>query len=147
MNSALAHDWVWMTQECTAAAVWIPPGQSELSEAEERLLGPLIDELAPDRAELLFELFELFEDSHPHDQPHYYLSLLGTDTNHLGRGIGLGLLAHNLELIDRQHAPAFLEASNPGNVALYQRHGFEPIGGFDAPAGGPHVTAMWRPAA
>ncbi|MGY9080371.1 MAG: hypothetical protein ACKVKB_06210 [Candidatus Nanopelagicales bacterium] len=41
--------------------------------------------------------------------------------------------------------PAYLEASNPANIPLYQRYGFEQVGEF-AVAEGPTVTTMWRPA-
>ena len=42
--------------------------------------------------------------------------------------------------------PAYLEASNPANVPLYQRHGFELAGAFDLPDFGPTVHTMWREA-
>ena len=40
-----------------------------------------------------------------------------------GRGLGLGLLAENLRRFDQAGMPAYLEASNPTNVALYGRRG------------------------
>ena len=86
---------------------------------------------------------EVFEQSHPHEAPHYYLSLLGTDPRHLGHGYGLALLADNLRRIDEEAMPAYLEASNPANLPLYERYGFRQVGSFALP-GGPEVPTMWR---
>ena len=88
----------------------------------------------------------MFEAAHPREEPHYYLSLLGTDPAQRGRGLGLALLADNLARVDAEGAPAYLEASNPANVPLYERHRFEVIGHFDLPDGGPRVHTMWRAA-
>lgn len=40
--------------------------------------------------------------------------------------------------------PSYLEASNPANVPLYMRHGFEVLDLFTVPEGGPEVFTMWR---
>lgn len=76
--------------------------------------------------------------------PHFYLSLLATDPAQRGLGHGLRLLEDNLREVDAQGAPAYLEASNPANVRLYERHGFRLTGSFDLPADGPTVHTMWR---
>src|SRR5437868_1776431 len=39
---------------------------------------------------------------------------------------------------------AYLEASNPANVPLYERYGFRVAGAFDLPDSGPRVHMMWR---
>jgi GNAT superfamily N-acetyltransferase len=92
------------------------------------------------------ELLDRFAAAHPHSEPHYYLSLLGTHPDHRGKGIGMQLLAHDLALIDDEHLPAYLESSNLANNQRYARVGFEPIGEFSYPGNGPVVTTMWRPA-
>jgi ribosomal protein S18 acetylase RimI-like enzyme len=56
----------------------------------------------------------------------------------------LGLLAANLRRLDAEASPAYLEASNPANVALYERYGFQVRGSFALPEGGPTVCTMWR---
>ena len=92
------------------------------------------------------ELARRFDAAHPHGEPHYYLSLFGTHPDHRGHGVGMRLLADNLALIDAEHAPAYLESSNPSNNRRYEGVGFAPIGEFSYPDGGPVVTTMWRPA-
>ena len=75
--------------------------------------------------------FDAFDAAHPHDEPHYYLSLLGTDPAHYGHGYGLGLLGENLRIVDAEGMPAYLEASNPANVPLYERYGFRQLDQFE----------------
>ena len=46
---------------------------------------------------------------------------------------------------DLDGIPAYLESSNPRNVAFYERQGFEIRSEFH-PDGGPLITGMWRDA-
>ena len=92
------------------------------------------------RSRIVLEGLLRFEAAHPHDEPHYYLSFVATHDDHRGQGIGEQLLAQNLELIDAEHMPAYLESSNPKNLARYGRLGFRPLGEFSMPDNGPTVT-------
>jgi len=141
---ALPHGWVWMTERAEAAAVWLPPGAAELSEAQEREFEDFVDRALGQRAEEMRELFEGFEQNHPHEEPHYYLSLLGTHRAHAGRGLGMQLLRDCLAQIDREGMPAYLESTNPVNIPRYEALGFVQIGTFSSPAGGPEIATMWR---
>ena len=133
IGGALRYPWVLMTESCEAAAVWIPPGGTELGEEDEERLGELLDGLVGERAGDVLELFRRFDAVHPHAEPHYYLSLLGTHPSHTGRGVGMALLAECLARIDGERMPAYLESSNPANNHRYQRHGFDAIGEFYLP--------------
>ena len=104
----------------------------------------LIELVGAEQTEVLLETFDRFEAAHPRDQPHYYLSLLGTHPEHRGRGLGMGLLAHTLALIDAERMPAYLESTNPANNERYERHGFVQVGEFSLPGDGPPVATMWR---
>ena len=44
-----------------------------------------------------------------------------------GKGLGGRLLAHCLEIVDRDGLPAYLESTNRANLSLYQRHGFRTL--------------------
>jgi GNAT superfamily N-acetyltransferase len=148
VGGGMRFDTVWLNADATATAVWIPPLESELSEEQEgELMRVLTDNL--DAAELahVAAVLEAFEDAHPHHEPHFTLSLLGTRTTDRGKGLGLQLLADTLAaMVDPAGMPAYLEASNPVNVALYERYGFQRFGAFTLPNGGPTVATMWRPA-
>jgi len=142
--SALKHRWVWTIGDFAAVTVWIPPGESELTPAEEASLPALMRELAGDRAPELMGLFDAFEASHPDGPPHYYLSLIGTHPERRGRGLGMRLMAANLELIDSEGAPAYLESSNTANEPRYESVGFRRTGAFTTPDGTHEVATMWR---
>lgn len=146
IEGALRYDWVWMTAAGEAVSVWVPPGGTELSDEQEAAFGALAIELfGARRAANLDDVLTLFAAAHPRGQPHYYLSLLGTHPAHRGQGVGMGLLADNLALIDREGMPAYLESTNPANNRRYEAVGFEPRGRFSLPDDGPAVTTMWRP--
>jgi GNAT superfamily N-acetyltransferase len=146
IGSALRYPWVWITGEYAAASVWIPPDGDELTAEEEERIEPLLADLAGSRASEILELLERFEASHPREQPHYYLSLLGTHPDHRGSGLGMALLADNLARTDAEGVPAYLESSNPRNNKRYERLGFRQMGEFMTPAGEHTVATMWREA-
>jgi GNAT superfamily N-acetyltransferase len=146
VTGALPHGWVWMSGEAQAVAVWLPPGAPELSDEQEREFDEFVGQALGARAGEMRELFARFEGNHPHEPPHYYLSLLGTDPAHAGRGIGMQLLRDCLARIDGERMPVHLESTNPVNVPRYEALGFVRAGAFECPAGGPEIATMWRAA-
>jgi hypothetical protein len=78
VTSALRYPSVWVAGDYAAASIWIPPGGTELTAEEEDGLAPMLRDLVGPRAAEVLEVLERFEASHPRDEPHYYLSLLGT---------------------------------------------------------------------
>ena len=48
-----------------------------------------------------------------------------------------------LEIVDRDHLPAYLDSTNPRNVPFYQRHGFEVTGRWQA-GDSPPIISMLR---
>ena len=144
IGSALRYPSVFVAGDYTAVSVWIPPGGSELTPREEEQVEPLLAQLVGSRAPEVVELMERFESSHPRDRPHHYLSLLGTHPDHRGAGLGMRLLAENLDQIDELGMPSYLESSNPRNDARYERLGFERKGEFSTPDGSRVVATMWR---
>jgi GNAT superfamily N-acetyltransferase len=67
----------------------------------------------------VFAVFEHMRRYHP-SQPHWYLPLIGVDPVHQRKGYGSALLQHVLLQCDRDHAPAYLESTNPANIRLYE---------------------------
>jgi GNAT superfamily N-acetyltransferase len=142
----LRYPWVWLGAGGVTTSVWIPPGGTEMSEEQEAGIEPMLERMPGAGARRVMATLDAFDAAHPHDEPHYYLSLLGTDPAHHANGYGLGLLADNLRLVDEERMPVYLEASNPANVALYARYGFVEVGAIELPGGVPTVPTMWRPA-
>ena len=60
-------------------------------------------------------------------------------------GLGSALLKSSLEKIDLLHEPAYLESSNPRNMSLYERNGFQTVKKFQF-GGGPPIHTMYREA-
>lgn len=86
---------------------------------------------------------ELMKRAHP-DEPHWYLAVIGSDPTARGTGLGQALMRSRLDRCDAEHAPAYLESSNPDNVPYYQRFGFVITGEIQLPDGGPSLIPMWR---
>ncbi len=106
------------------AALWLPPGIAPDDEALEQLV---VDTVDPSKQEELGAAFKELENYHP-DQPHWYLPLIAVDSYYQGQGLGALLMKHAVHRCDEDGLEAYLESSNPANVSLYQRHGFEVVG-------------------
>ena len=138
---AFDHGTAFVTEDHAAAALWLPPGVKSDGEA----LGALVEGSAPEaRKATLAQVGEQMEEAHP-QEPHWYLALVGCDPAHQGRGLGSLLIEEGLRRCDEQGLPAYLESSNPKNIPLYERHGFEVIGQV-RPDDFPGVYPMLRPA-
>ena len=86
--------------------------------------------------------FEQMGRYHP-SEPHWYLPLFGVDPFHQGKGYGAALMQHALIPCDRDHTLAYLESTNPKNIPLYERHGFELLDTVQVGAS-PHIFPMLR---
>jgi GNAT superfamily N-acetyltransferase len=123
------------------AALWLPPGVGLDEEAMQAVMERSIP--AGRQAEV-FGVFEQMGSYHPHE-PHWYLPLIGVDPTRQGKGLGSALLQHALARCDREHAPAYLESSNPANIPLYRRHGFAELGTIQQ-GSSPAIVPMLRAA-
>ena len=122
-------------------AFWFPPGV----EADEDQLNKAIENLVPsDRLDDVLAVFEAMEKNHPGEEC-WYLPLIGVDPAYQGKGLGSILMKHALAIIDESGLPAYLESSNPQNISLYERHGFEVVGRIQIGAS-PPVHPMLRSA-
>ncbi len=130
----------WCTDGCAGAALWLPPG---LSPDEEKLDEPMEATVAPSVRGDIAAAFGEMANYHPRE-PHWYLPLIGVDPAYQGKGHGHALMAHALTRCDRERMPAYLESTNPRNMSLYLRHGFEPLGTIRIGSSPPLVPMLRR---
>ncbi|MBX7540543.1 GNAT family N-acetyltransferase [Qipengyuania sphaerica] len=138
-GKAFDHESAWIANEGQAVALWLPPGVEPDGDALMELLPGIVRE---DRLEDMFGVFEGMGAYHPHEE-HWYLPLIGADPAYLGMGLGGALMKHACARIDEDGLPAYLESSNPRNISLYERHGFEVMGEIRS-GNAPIVTPMYR---
>ncbi len=103
------------------AALWLPPG----AVVDARPLAALRDRYVD--PEILEDFAGWIEKSSAFRpvEPHWYLTLIAVDPVKCGRGYGAALMAHALRICDLDKRPAYLESTNPANLSLYKRFGFQ----------------------
>ncbi len=120
-GNAFAQETAYFADGYAGAALWLPPG---FAPDEETIIG-LVERTAPDAIKGdIYGVFEEMGKYHP-TEPHWYLPLIGVDPSQQGHGVGSALMKHALVTCDRDGTSAYLESSNPRNISLYKRHGFE----------------------
>jgi ribosomal protein S18 acetylase RimI-like enzyme len=102
------------------------------------------DTVSADIRNDMLALFEQMANYHP-KEPRWFLPLIGVDPAYQGRGLGDALMSFALQHCDRDRAPAYLESTNPRNISLYRRHGFEPLGKIQVGSSPPLVPMVRRP--
>lgn len=117
---------------------WMLPGRHDRSRRLQVLFSTTLRREARGVA-----LVEVALAAHPR-APHWYLHYVGVDPELQRRGVGGELAASQLRRCDAEGSSAYLESSNPANLPLYRRLGFEPAGSLVLPAGAPAVATMWR---
>lgn len=123
-GSAFGQGSAYIADGFIGAALWLPPG---VGSDEESLMRLFDENTEDDIKEDMHEVFEQMEKFHP-TEPHWYLPMIGVDPMHQGAGIGSALMTEALKAVDLDGSVAYLESSNPRNISLYQRYGFEVIG-------------------
>jgi GNAT superfamily N-acetyltransferase len=127
-----------------SAAIWRPPGKwhvplwQYVTNARE-FLG-----LFGTDALRVMTIMDQIEKVHPRE-PHWYLQAIGTDPEKQGKGYGGVAMRHQLERVDRDRLPAYLESSKEKNIPIYASFGFE-VSGEIRIKNGPVLYPMWRKA-
>jgi len=125
------------------AAVWSPPGVPFFTEEMGLELFQMVAAVhGEERALMMLAGFEPSAGMHP-AEPHFYLSCIGVEQAHRGTGQGRVLLDRVLAVCDAEGIPAHLESSNPRNISLYERAGFEVVAEVELPEG-PVLRPMTR---
>jgi ribosomal protein S18 acetylase RimI-like enzyme len=139
-SKAFASGSAYCIDGYAGVALWLPPG---VKPDEDGLDEIIRSTFAPSQLKHAPAIFEAMAKYHPRE-PHWYLPLIAVDPVCQGKGYGNTLMTHALERCDRDHAPAYLESSNPRNIPLYRRHGFEPLGEIQVGSSPPVVPMLRR---
>jgi GNAT superfamily N-acetyltransferase len=132
---------IYTTSDRSGAALWAGPGRWREDLRQSLMLLPMLPVLLPRILRSTHAVREI-ERRHP-VQPHYYLSVLGTEPKQQGGGIGSALLGPVLRRCDTDGVGAYLESSKESNVGFYVRHGFAVTERIELPEG-PALWLMWR---
>lgn len=132
---------IYTTSELSGAALWTLPGRWREDLRQSLMLLPMLPVLLPRIVRSTAAVREI-ERRHP-VAPHFYLSVIGTEPEQQGGGIGSALLGPVLQRCDTDARAAYLECSKESNVDFYARHGFAVTERIELP-GGPPLWLMWR---
>ncbi|MCW5890757.1 MAG: GNAT family N-acetyltransferase [bacterium] len=130
----------YVCADFSGAALWLPPDVHPDAETLETVVRETAE---PARLDDAFGALEQMAQVHPAGR-HWYLPLIGVDPSRRGQGVGDALMRHALARCDEDGVPAYLESTNPRNVSLYRRHGFDVVGEI-AVGACPLLTPMSRP--
>jgi ribosomal protein S18 acetylase RimI-like enzyme len=142
LRQALRHGVVMTTERAQGAAVWTPPGPADVPLWERFWLAARFAWVIGRRSSLIQHGFERVEQARP-SEPHWHLSVLGTDPRQRRRGVGSALLRAGLDHCDAEGVLVYLESSKRANIPFYERHGFRVVGELDVPEG-PTLWPMSR---
>jgi GNAT superfamily N-acetyltransferase len=138
-GGAIEHGTADYCEGFSGVALWLPPGAAPDEAALVEVIQDTVDDA---RQDAMFSMFEQMDAFHPREA-HWHLPIIGVDPTQQGKGIGSALLRHILKACDGQQVLAYLEATSPRNVPLYERHGFEALGSIQV-ADSPPVVPMLR---
>jgi GNAT superfamily N-acetyltransferase len=122
------------------AALWFPrPESPPLDPAPNPVEPPATG------ADRLALLERRLAERHPAAPAHHHLAYLGVRPDRQGQGIGSYLLIGHHAYLHVSRTPAYLEANDQRNRALYLRHGYTDVGAPIVLPGGVPIWPMWRP--
>ena len=123
-GKAVDTNTAYVVEGFKGTALWLPPN---IEADEEAFVKEIEQNVLIEKQESLFKVLEELEKYHPED-PCWYLPIIAVDPHYQNNGIGSLLMKHALERVDSDGLPAYLESSNPRNMSLYKRYGFETMG-------------------
>jgi ribosomal protein S18 acetylase RimI-like enzyme len=116
---------VWIVEGGRAVAMWDAPRTTTLS--DEGVASAPYGVLAADVQERLGAYDAVVDPIRP-TSPHWYLGVLARHPETAGRGWGRAVMSAGLAAAASDGVDAYLETSSPGNVALYERAGWQVAG-------------------
>ncbi len=140
-GQAFEHGTAYCVDGFAGVALWLPPGIEPRDDEMTALLKRAVPERLQEEA---FSVFEQMRRYHP-SEPHWYLPLIGVEPARQGNGYGSALMEHALVPCDRDGKLAYLESTNPRNISLYKRHGFQALGTIKVRSSPPIVPMLRKP--
>ncbi len=129
LRYSLKHGLVETTPELEAVAVWLPPGNTQVTVRTMVRAGPLttwemmaLPPKAMRRAASFRQPLDRLQQRSAPD-PHWFLWILGVDPRYQRQGLGTKLVRHRLGEIGE--TPVYLETAQRLNLPFYERLGFE----------------------
>lgn len=136
----LPHGRVWVTDDVSAVAIWLPPDLPAEAFAPH---AAAFQKLAGSRAALTAEYGQAIALFHPRT-PAWLLALAAVHPDRQGKGLGHAVIEPGLAVADAAHSPTFVETQDPSNVGFYESLGFTVIAELELPHSGPMHYAMYR---
>ena len=134
----------YQVADFAGVALWVPPSHAQHHDNDDAEFSSSLTQLVvPEQMEEVATVLTQMQSYHP-DYDCWYLPLIGVDPGHQGRGLGAQLMKYALASCDEAGLPAYLESSNPANISLYERFGFEVMGRIQTKTS-PPVNTMLRP--
>lgn len=140
-GKAFDHGTAYCVEDFAGVALWLPPG---VRPDEDALVTLFRDTLSEEQRELAWSVLEQLDSYHP-DEPFWHLPIIGVEPARQRKGYGTVLMEHALTACDQENTVAYLESSNPANIPLYARHGFEILGMIQVGAMPPLVPMLREP--
>jgi GNAT superfamily N-acetyltransferase len=115
-DARVRHGTVWVADGGAAVSMWDPPAAIAWKQA-------------PLPAETLARLkaYDVVVHATLPPTPFWYLGVLATHPDHAGRRLGRTVMAAGLAAATGAGLPAYLETTNPVNVELYRRAGWDVV--------------------
>jgi len=118
----VARGTVWIVDGGHAVSMWDRPVDADPDPAADaRVRG-----LAGDASDRLAAYEAAVHTALP-TTPHWYLGVLATHPDHAGRRWGRAVMSAGLAEAAAAGLPSYLETTNPGNVDLYRRAGWDVV--------------------
>ena len=125
----LKHGVVLSTSNMKGISLWYPPKNVFISiwKSIKNSSLSLIFKIKWKNLHILRKNDDFSEDLHKKliPYPHWYLSTIGIDPKHQGKGIGRRMLSFMINQVAKDHKTIFLETNSEKNVKLYKRFGFQ----------------------
>jgi len=119
---------VYSTPNLECISVWLPPKNSSHTRWKAIKTGALVLPVKVKWKYLSLQnkIYKFTDNLHKKliPYPHWYLSLIGVEPNHQGKGFGQQLLSTAINRIDPECKPIYLETNNEKNIEIFKRSGF-----------------------